>query len=44
MEYNKTEIAVIAEASKEHDDQPIQQLTELQLALIGGGAAEVSFG
>jgi hypothetical protein len=44
MEYNNTEIAVVSEAAAESVDLQIQELNELQLALIGGGAGEASFG
>jgi len=44
MEFNKVEVALIADATAEGHDQQIQELSDLQLALVGGGAADVVFG
>jgi len=44
MEFNKIEVAVVAEVVAESSAEQIQELNELQLALVGGGAGEASFG
>ena len=42
MEHNKLEVAVIEEAISNNDAQ-VLELSELQLALIGGGAGDAVF-
>jgi len=44
VEYNKIEVEVIEAALAEGIDTQVRELNELQLALIGGGAADVVFG
>jgi len=44
VEHNKIEVAVIEVAVAEGIEAQVHELNDLQLALIGGGAAEVSFG
>ena len=41
MEINKTEITVLEQAVNENSEKEICQLSELQLALIGGGIGDV---
>ena len=40
MELNKAEVEVVEIASKEAAEKSFRQLTELQLALVGGGSGE----
>jgi hypothetical protein len=44
MEFTKTEIALVQEASQEANEQNVRELTDLQLALVGGGMGDVIFG
>jgi len=41
MEFTKVEMAVIEEAAQQQAVNEIRELSELQLALIGGGIADV---
>ena len=40
MEFNKTEVAVIGELVSAANDVEVQELNDLQLAMIGGGAGD----
>ena len=40
MEFSKIEVAVVAETLAECANDQVQELDELQLALVGGGAGE----
>ena len=44
MEVSKTEMAVVTEALASADQYTVVQLSDLQLALVGGGIADVVFG
>ena len=44
MELNKAEVSVIEIAVKEANDEQVRLLNDLQLAMIGGGMADVIFG
>jgi hypothetical protein len=44
MEFTKTEMTVVEEAVQEVARNDIRELNDLQLALVGGGCAEVNFG
>ncbi len=44
MEFTKTEIALVEEATKEASQQDVRELSDLQLALVGGGMGDVIFG
>jgi hypothetical protein len=44
MEIDKNEVAVIAKTVNEAFEKEIQNLTELQLALVGGGIGSVVVG
>ena len=44
MEVNKTEMAVVTQALASADQSTVIELNDLQLALIGGGIADVVFG
>ena len=41
MEYAQNEIQVVADATLTADANAVKELTELELALIGGGSGEV---
>jgi hypothetical protein len=41
MELNKVEVAVIENAVQEANDLQLRLLSELQLAVVGGGIADV---
>jgi hypothetical protein len=43
VEYNKTEVEVLENAVAEGRDEQVRELTELQLALVGGGHGEAIF-
>ena len=43
MEFAKTELIAIEEAINEAASTDIQALTDLQLALVGGGVGDVVF-
>ena len=43
MEYAKTEIAQLELIVNEAADVQLHELTDLQLAFVGGGGGEVSF-
>ncbi len=42
MEFTKVEMAVIEEATQQQAVNEIRELSELQLALVGGGIADVA--
>jgi hypothetical protein len=44
MEYNKTEVGAIEKSMNEAVEAQMLELTELQLAAIGGGIGEVVAG
>lgn len=44
MEYNKSEFEVVSEVVAEVSDAQLRELDDLQLALIGGGAGDATFG
>jgi hypothetical protein len=44
MEYTANEVAVIELVSNNADARNVQELDELQLALVGGGSVTVIFG
>jgi hypothetical protein len=44
MEVSKVEIAVVEKAVSESTDRQLRDLSDLQLALVGGGIGEVVFG
>ena len=44
MELNNTEVKVLEETIKEANEDQMRQLQDLQLALVGGGIADVVFG
>jgi len=44
MEVNKTEMAVVTQALASADQNLVVELSDLQLALVGGGIADVVFG
>ena len=44
MEVNKTEMAVVTQALASVDQSTVVELSDLQLALVGGGIADVVFG
>ena len=42
MEYTETEVQVVASAISKASDDQLQDLNDLQLALVGGGIGEAS--
>ena len=42
MEQNKVEMLVLEQTANKVRDQELQQLAELQLALVGGGIGETT--
>ena len=44
MELNKAEVNVIQDTIKEVNEDQLRQLSDLQLALVGGGIADVIAG
>jgi len=42
MEHAQNEIKAVAEVIADVDSQPIHELADAQLALIGGGVGEIS--
>jgi hypothetical protein len=44
VEVNKTEMAVVTQALASADQSTVIELSDLQLALVGGGIADVVFG
>jgi hypothetical protein len=44
VEYNNVEVAVIEVAVTEGFEMQVRELDDLQLAMVGGGAGEASFG
>ena len=44
MEVNQKEVAVVAKTLKSVEEASVLELSELQLALVGGGIADVVFG
>ena len=43
MEYSKNEIAILEEAVTKVVESEVQELDQLQLAMVGGGSGDVSF-
>ena len=43
MEMNKVEVAELEQVTKESVQDQVQELAELQLALVGGGLGSVIF-
>jgi hypothetical protein len=43
MEFAKNEIVAIEEAVNQAAEQEVRELSELQLALVGGGCGDVVF-
>ena len=44
MELNNTEVSVIRNTIKEANEDQLRELNDLQLALVGGGIADVIAG
>ena len=44
MEYNNAEVAVIEVAVTQGFEMQVRELDDLQLAMVGGGGGEASFG
>lgn len=44
MEYAKTEVLVLEKTEIEAFEKSVQDLTDLHLAMVGGGVGEVLFG
>jgi len=44
MEMNKVEVAALEQADKDSNDTQSNDLSDLQLALVGGGIGSVIFG
>ena len=44
MEVSKTEMTVVTQALASADQNKVVELSDLQLALVGGGIADVVFG
>jgi hypothetical protein len=40
MDHNKTEVAAIQESISEATDAQLRELTDLQLAIVGGGICD----
>ena len=40
MDHNKTEVAIIQESVSEATDGQVRELTDFQLAVVGGGIAD----
>ena len=43
MEINQIEVAAVEQADKENNQDQVKELSELQLALAGGGIGSVIF-
>lgn len=44
MEITRSEVAIIAHTEKDASQLAVSELTALELALVGGGSADVHFG
>ena len=44
MEFNKTEVAILENTVSAAADKEVRDLSELQLALVGGGIGDVVWG
>ena len=44
MELMNLELEVVKEVAEQHDDKQLRTLIDLELALVGGGSGDVTFG